>query len=961
MKKTLRKAVAAMIMVLCAVISMTSCDNSYGADVNSIVTPVDPELKLISCKAIDNQFAGTGGVETRSSETSDGTFFATSKHQMVFTYGKDSIKREYTGVNKVKAYRVNRPRYATSIDIFKDAKFVENEPLSDGSISYSVNFADKGREFGFDLVEQTAYDTKTVEVKGKTFNTCQNQFVDRKFVNHEVIDLQKDSTEWRAYKVIFNFKYNLEEGPKKDCDFTVTIDKVWIPKQGETPDIPEEEHDVVLFEDKDHGFDFVNDSTSKAYFKLVRFYSNGKRVDGETISVLLKNKLTAPEYKVKTVSDLAWEKGQASAASAVKNGEAYEKSANIYVQPYKQLYTTRTSKCDAVFVGEYEGSAYYVDSLGKAHYFIEKDWSFEEAKDKEWTEKELEPTTEFNRLLLTSNIIGKFNNHKHSRKAEIELKANKNDADSEIQKYEYEDFGIKEVEKNEKYYTYCTQYAVYSDESRKKIGEIGTNLIMSVDTPDYQTKDVNDFNIQDQNAKPSNAIREDSREDEADNGTFKIQKYYQKYTTNTNKSECVFIAHYETDVVFVDKFGKEVDFKGISVSFADLGGKVSDLADKDDKQRKLLTSTITVTCSASTEGEEYKGEVEFRKSIEKEELLSWDKSQTLDYLGNGEWKSTTIVTYNYKLAGEKTETFEQNLIWRVVGEEKKQIILSEASADYKSIDLTQAETPSSSTNGNITVNTKTKNIYEDYTNLKDTYVQTTQTASYKATVEGKEISFDFLAPNSIAVAHKDGALVDGKRTETIDGTVYNVHDHKGTISYTVDNKTENASVEKEVLVVKPIEPFNPALGAPIGLVGATLSYEPGVGDNRQGAFHKTIVMKFENGFVIATTKSYGPKAYDFEPIAYLGIPTTAKLNSAALFNGKWEPALITMDGSGWVYTTIDGKTVNMSQNLAILADIKNFSGQNTAANNPYLNYTGKLENGVLNVYNHAGGLIFSIK
>jgi len=52
----------------------------------------------------------------------------------------------------------------------------------------------------------------------------------------------------------------------------------------------------------------------------------------------------------------------------------------------------------------------------------------------------------------------------------------------------------------------------------------------------------------------------------------------------------------------------------------------------------------------------------------------------------------------------------------------------------------------------------------------------------------------------------------------------------------------------------------------------------------------------------------------------------------------------------------------MDQELAILANIKNFTGQSTAANNPYLNYSGTVsESNVLTVRNHLGAVIFSIK
>jgi len=951
-------AVASIMMLLCVVV-LGSC-NKYDT-LGIEPKPEQPaQVEKLACEVIMNGYSGNGVISTRSTTSSDGVFTATSKHLMTFAYGTEKLQRDYVGTNEVEAYRVSRQRYASKIDIFGKASFIENKPLSDGRTSYTVRFDDAGNDFDFDLVETQRYDTDTVIVMGESFTKCKNSFIERKLAGTpEITDLQRDSADWKAYKVRIPFEYTLEMGENNGSKFYVTINPLWVAKAGTTPDIPDDEYETVSFESKDKKFEYVNDTTSRSSFTLVRFLSNGERIDGETISVLLKNKLVAPDYQEKEVSNFDWEKGSPSVASAIKNGELYEKEENIFVQPYKQTYTTRTNKCDAMYVANYEGSAYYVDSLGKAHTFLEKDWSFAEIENKEWEDKELEASTEYERLLLTSNIVGKFNEHNHSRKAEVELKAKKGSA-ADIVKYEYDNFGIKEIEQNKKYYTYCIQHAVYSDETKEKVDTIGVNIFMSVDTPEKQFIDVQDFEINDLEAKPSNAIREDSRNYK----DFQIQKYYQKYTTKTNKSECVFTAHYEKDVVYVDRFGKEVELKGISPKFADKGGNLTDLEEQDSKERKLLTSTISIACNGNSSSD-YQGEVEFRKVIAKEELLSWDKKQELKYKGNGVWTSTTIVTYNYKIAGENTETYTQDLIWNISGEDKKQVILTSASADYKTMKM-GTEQSESATNGNITVVTKTKTITEDYTNLSDIYTQTTQTASYKAEVMGKEISFDFLAPSSMVVASNGATLVEANQITEVNGALYNVHNHKGSVTATVDNETLTATVEKDILVAKTVDPFNPSLGNVVKLVSTTLCYRPGVGENGQGAFHKCMVIDFENGKVVAVTKSYGPDAYDFEPVAYIYgegvLESNYKINSAALFDGKWVPALITMDGTGWKYATVDGKVVEMDQELAILANIKNFTGQSTAANNPYLNYSGTVsESNVLTVRNHLGAVIFSIK
>lgn len=966
MKKIFRNAVWAVVMVLCTVL-VVAC-NKYDLDEDEII--VNKEVKQTSCVTVKNTYKGIGVVKTRSSYTGvpDGELIDTSFHKATFVCGTQALTpRTYVGINKVKAYDVNRPRYATKVDIFKNASMKESM-LSDGRVLNYVSFADGSRNFGFALVEEQFYDTDTLIVMGQTFNKCKNNFVYRRLAGDpQVEDLKADSADWHAYRVVLPFEYTLEGGENKVAKFTVTIAKLWVAKSGTNPNIPDDEPEVVMFEDKDKGFDYVDDTTSKSWFTLVKVLSDGTKKDGKTISVLLNNQLTAPDYQEKVVSNLNWSEKTPALASAVKNGALYEKEKNIFVQPYKQLYTTRTDKCEAIFSATYEGSAYYVDSLGKAHDFIDKKWEFANS-DAKWSSEKLSATEMFNRILLTSQVVGTFNAHAHTAKGEVELKCAK-DGNISVLKFEYKDFDIKEVVPNKQYYTSCTQYAVYSNDKTEKVGEIGVDIYVSTESPEKQIIDVEDFNIKDGKATLSNAVRVSSRSEKASSGSFRIEKYRKTYTTNTNKSDCKFVTHYEGVVVFTDSLGKEVSFKGIEAAFKDLGSSLEDLTEQDEKERKLLTSTITVACNNS-EASSYTGQVEFRKDKEKapeEELTDWSKTQNLVYVGNGVWKSTTVITYKYKLAGEKTNTISQDLIWSIAGEAKKQVILNEAKADYKSLSE-GSETSSSAKNGNITVVTKKKALNEDYTTLKDAYTLTSQTASYSETVLGKTVSFDFLAPSSMTAAHKSGSLTNANTTREVSGVLYDVYNHAGSVSCTVDGKTESATVEKEVLVKKVIEPYNPAWGKVTGLGFASLVYEPNAGKDSKGAFHKTLVINFEKGKLIATTASYGPDAYDFtfdEKDFYeygKEIQANYKINSSAFFNGRWIPALISMDGTGWKYVTMNGQVVNMSQNLALMCGIKNFTGQNTAENTPYLNYVGAVSSSdVLVVRNHLGLVVFTIK
>lgn len=971
MKKFFMTAVAVAIAALCTV--CTSC-SSYDSDMDDVIKkPSSQFVTEKSCEVTRNIYDATGLITRAASDytgTPDGEFTVTSYHKKVLVYEDKDIIRSYTGTNYVKAYDVKRPRYAKSANIFNNPTMSQIY-LEDGRVSNIVTFQDGNtHDFDFALVEETHYDTDTVMVAGQSFQKCLNEWVDRQLIDSQVSPLGRDSLDWTAYSVRLTFMYKLAEGPDNAGVFYVTIPTLWVAKSGTNPEIPEDQHDIVSFKDGDKGFDTVNDTISNSWQDIIPVQSDGRDGNPFRVQVILKNKLIAPEYQIKTVPDLSWTAGNATASPAVKNGELIERENNIFVQPYVQVYTTRTSKCDAIFNGEYEGNAYFVDSLGKAHMFITKDWSF---KDNGWEESKLEPTDNFERKLLTSNITGIFNENQHSRKGEVELQALKGEG-VKIVSFEYKDFGIRSVKPNEQYFTYATQYAVLSNGNTEKLGEIGTNLYVSVTSPEKQIITVQDWAINDINAATYNATRTGTREDKQTSGTFTIQKYDRIYTTKTNKSDHKFVSHYEDKVVFTDSLGKEISFKGLELAFADNGGvrTLTDLSEQDDFERKAMTSTITVTVN-NTDKADYSAEVEFRKAVDKEELIDWSvTSQDLKPIGNGLWTSTTTISYVWKLAGTKTETISQNLDWSIVGEAKSQVILTSATADYNTLNA-GSETSSTSANGNITVVTKVKKYSEDYTTLTDNYTATMQTASYKAVVEGKTISFNFLAPSGMTVAHKDGSLTDGNRTTTVSGTTYNVYDHTGSVTATVTssvgNQTQDATDVKEVLVKKVVEPYNPAWGNVVGFGAATLTYHPNVGSSGQGAFHITLVINFENGKLVTTTASYGnPNAVDFtfdeNDFYYYGdkITASAKINSAALFNGRWIPALLSMDGTGWKYVTIYDQIVNMSQQLAETCGIKNFQGNSTAKVTPFLSYTGKVSpDKVLTVYNEQGVPVFNIR
>lgn len=859
--------------------------------------------------------------------------------------------------------------------------------FDNGQSGKFVKFAEgDGHNFYYSFIISPEFETDTFKIWNPTkhsfeeFKRCINKIETLEFLSQRVTDLQRDSAGWHAYSLVHVYSGRLSEGPNNGFTYEVNIPLVWVWKGNDEPQYPDDKPEPIVWEDGDEGFDFVNDSTSQSWKDIIPTLSDGTKGKPDRIAVLLKNTIVEPEYQVKQVEDLSYTELEMQVFDEVKAGDRYDKENKISVQPYMKSVKARTNKCDAIFILKREGAPIYTDSLGGKHYLPERSWS---ATDDGWTDKSMEPTENFERKLLTSHIIGTFNEHSHPAKGEVELRKVKGE-DVKIVGYDYpeDEKGITPIVPNETYSTWRNQYTVFSNGKKEFNGKVSTTLNLKTIAPERQVVTVTDWEINDLQAQGYNATRTDSRTDKQETGTFTIYAWSKKYVTRTNKSSDNFVTTYDGTVTFKDKYGNEVEFLALAVKQEDKGGvaTLKNLPEADEMERKSMTTTINVTETNTSTSANHTAEIEFRKAVEKEELTDWKVTkQDLVYNGNGNWTSTTTVTYYWKLAGTKTETYSTGLVWNIVGEAKSQVILDEAKADYRTLNA-GSETSSTSTNGNITVVTRKKGYTEDYTTLKDNYTATMQTASYKSTVGGKTIAFDFLAPNSMTVAHANGSLVNGNRTTTKNGTEYNVWDHTGSVTATVvspkGNQTETATDIKEVLVKKeetPIIPANPEWGYPVGLAsnGATLVYRKLVGDSQEGRFHKNLIIKYEKGILVVTTHSYGMDGNNWNPndftytesdFYYYGkqyygrtLTQSNSINSAILRNDRWEPAAISMDGSGWVYVGISGNTVNMSQNLAVTAGIKNFNGETTAANNPFLRWSGRVDNNkVLTIYNAKG-------
>ncbi len=999
MKKIFSFAVAATIVALCAVL-FSSCDaaeEKYSVEGIKKSEVKTYDVRKDSCGVTANTYQAGGAIATRAAEVEhlDGTFTATSRMKAVFSLNGEVIaRRTWTEINKIEGRGIYKPLYAKTLDSFKEKNVrMTDEVFKNGQTGKFVKFAEgDGHNFYYSFIVTHEAESDTFQIWNKTkrsfetFNRCHNELVELRFLSQRVTDLQRDSAGWHAYSLVHVYSGRLSEGPNNGFTYEVNIPLVWVWKGTSEPEYPEEKPEIIVWEDGEEGFDFVNDSTSQSWKDIIPTLATGTKGKPDRIAVLVPNTYEEPEYQILTTDNLSWGGFDMVVYDEVTEGPAYDKENNISVTPFVKTVKTRNSKGACIFKFRREGRIIFTDSLGGKHYLPERSWS---VTDDGWTDKSMEPMENFERKLLTSHIIGTFNEHSHNAKGEIELRKTK-EADVELVNYEYENPGIRPITPSVLYWSYYDQIAVFSNGNKEKVGEIGTKVNIKTDSPEKQEIEVDSWDIQDLTIRNFNATRGIIRRDTISTGVFTITPSIKKNVTRTNKSEHEFVTTYDGEVVFKDKFGNEVKFLALDPSFADKGGvaTLSDLPEANDFERKAMTSTLAVTAYGE-DVSNHKAEVIFKKKVEKEELLSWDKEQSLEPAGNGLWTSTSTLILNYKLGGQKKigpMTITED--WSIVGEGKTHIVLDEAKAPYANFNDGNWGAPTEShPYDGVTMLTYSKTYSENYTTLTDKYTAKKTTATFRKVIDGKEISFDFLSPNEMRISHKADNLVDGKRTATEGSMTYDVYDHTGSVTAMVTgngkSQTQSATDEKEIWVKQAeviIVPEHPEWGYPVGLAnnGATLVYHKLVGDSQEGAFHKNLIIKYEKGILVVTTHSYGMKGNNWNPVdftyteedfyyygkQYYGRTLTQSnsINSAILRNDKWEPAAITPDGSGWVYVGISGNTVNMSQNLAVTAGIKNFNGETTAANNPYLRWSGKVDNQkVLTIYNAKGVPVIRFK
>lgn len=522
-------------------------------------------------------------------------------------------------------------------------------------------------------------------------------------------------------------------------------------------------------------------------------------------------------------------------------------------------------------------------------------------------------------------------------------------------RYEY---GPKEykVINTQTIYVYRIKYAIYDDGSRKEIGEVGHNVTFYINTPQDEEKIVSSLNISKLEPSYGNKVKTSETTD----GAYTVYSYKKEAVTRSSQSTHVFTGYWD-EIIYTDEFGQEIDFTVFEWMFNEVSGTFSDLAEENNYERKLFTSVMN---GKFIDSKDYTVKVIFKMQKEEKKLKSVEYgNHGITYRSGNTWNAWQEYTKIYSDGSRENAKANVDLNYIITPEGEKDAKVTEAKAPHTGVTAGAASKSTRSGGQNITVTTTKQTYVEGYTVFNNQHTAVSETAAYSAVEDGVSIKFNFDAVNLSNIAHHsdNSNSLTKSGTKNVGGVTYDVYPHTGSLGYTVDGKNFTSTCKTNLLVEQVLDPNVPSeWGAVKGFGGWTLVYDPNVGN--YGAFRECIIINFEKGKWMILDNNWSDTSHFFTwDVCY----DSNQIRSAAkLDNGTFFPATLTLDGTGWTYAAEPkngaAKAVPMSQQQALLAGIKNFTGDSTAEVTPERGGYGTLSGNKLAVYNKSGLLVFTV-
>ena len=691
----------------------------------------------------------------------------------------------------------------------------------------------------------------------------------------------------------------------------------------------------------------VDAQTIFVYRDKYAIYDDGTKKEIGQVGHNVTFYVTSPTDQEIVVDNLNISKLDPSFGSNVKGNVTTDGPYTI--TNYTKEAVTKTQKSNQVFVGHSQ-EIIYTDEFGQEVDFNVFEWQFSEVSG---IFSDLANDGNYQRKLFTSTISGRFVDANNYVGKVIFKKSQTGGDDKDISYYIYSDKGMREV--GDSTYTYMTQIPVYKDGSKGVSNEIGVNIGRKAQAPAKQVKEVTDFNITE--SSPSTGSKTSNGKTRYNKG-FKIEGYSTSYTTRSNKVTYVFGFESE-EAVYIDEFGHEEAMKHSDWSFVNKNIKSEALSDQDGYKRYSSNSTI----EASYNGVKTTliGEAELKMKAAKTLKSVEYGNHGIDFKSGNTWNAWQEYTKIYSDNSRENAKKSVDLNYIVNPQASKDQIASEANAPYTGLTSGSSNSTTRSGGQNITVTTTNTVYTENYTIFNDTYTAVSEKAVYSEVEDGVEIKFNFDFVEIGNVAHSSDNLSNANQTKVVDGITYDIHAHTGVLGYSVASKNFTATCYTNVLVAQPVNPNVPeSWGRVKGVAGHTLVFDPDFGTD--GRFRDCWVINFENGKWVVLDNDWNDTSSFF---GWDKCYNDNRLRSAVKFDdGTYFPSTCTIDGTGWSYVgeKIGGgsKVVDMSQQRALLAGIKNFTGDSTAEVTPERGGWGQASGNTLKVYTKDGLLVKTI-
>lgn len=414
-----------MVMVL---VGCSKYDGPFdGPDTPNPPKP-DPEtlekVEKVSCTTISSTWDGENvTLKTRSAYDEmyrDGAFWAVSKvdyaAKLIYSEGKViNETKGYSVTNNANAFWGKKTGYIKDINHLKNVAPATSVLLIEEG---QLNFISWKGIWDVAIVVKNTKSVNSLDFEGKTVNDLCTPEMAITYKNVVITDLHRDSLNFHLYEVALVLDADIDGGTDKHREVTLGSKKFWMPTDG--GEIPETDPDIVLYELRKQGFEYLTELTSRSYATLVAIYTDGTEKEVKTIETTVNNYSKISDKQEYVVPNFSYIESEPRLSKMVKDGSERVSTENtdIFLTGYLTNYITGTNYFSCTSEGHFEIPV-FTDPLGKKHTMLYKEY---EMRDMGIVRGNIKNEGNFQILPLTVNVDATFNERLYNLSAEVDLK-----------------------------------------------------------------------------------------------------------------------------------------------------------------------------------------------------------------------------------------------------------------------------------------------------------------------------------------------------------------------------------------------------------------------------------------------------------------------------------------------------------------------------------------------------------